>query len=114
VKLSGKTVALAHLFCMAELSVGTINNKTKQTRGWSEMSLRHNWSGRDTSQAIIAFLSKLLGGQTCPPDSHNGGGGAPQIIDPLDTTMIAPPKPAAPIASLPDGQLVTRAANRRE
>ncbi|MGL5513190.1 MAG: hypothetical protein ACRDBM_08200 [Sporomusa sp.] len=77
------------------------------------MSLRHNWIGCDTSQAIIVSLSNLSSGQTWPPDSHNGEGGAPQIIDPLDTTLIAPPKPAMPIASLPDGQLVTRAANRR-
>lgn len=77
------------------------------------MSLRHNWFGRDPSQAIITSLRNLSSGQTCPPDSHNGGGGAPRIIDPLDTTLIAPPKPAAPIASLPDGQLVTRAVNCR-
>lgn len=31
-----------------------------------------------------------------------------QIIDPLHTEIIAPPKPATPITRLPDEQLVTR------
>lgn len=77
------------------------------------MSLRYNWIECDTSQAIIVSLNNLSTSKKHPPDSRNGGGGALQIIDPLDTTLIAPPKPAAPISSLPDGQLVTRAANRR-
>lgn len=37
-----------------------------------------------------------------------GGGGAARIVDPLATTIIAPPKPAISIADLPDDQLVTR------
>ncbi|QDR83165.1 magnesium chelatase [Sporomusa termitida] len=37
-----------------------------------------------------------------------GAGGPARIVDPLATTIIAPPKPAIPIANLPDDQLVTR------
>lgn len=40
--------------------------------------------------------------------SGKGGRGSAQIVDPLKTTIIAPPKPALPIAQLPDDQLVTR------
>lgn len=31
-----------------------------------------------------------------------------RIVDPLNTTIVAPPKPAVPLARLPDEQLVTR------
>lgn len=37
-----------------------------------------------------------------------GGEGNARIVDPLKTTIIAPPKPALPISQLPDEQLVTR------
>lgn len=44
------------------------------------------------------------------PAPQGGGeaGAAARIVDPLATTIIAPPKPAIPLASLPDDQLVTR------
>lgn len=34
--------------------------------------------------------------------------GIVRIVDPLNTTINAPPKPAIPLARLPDEQLVTR------
>ena len=37
-----------------------------------------------------------------------GGQGRAQFIDPMNTTISAPPKPALPISRVPDEQLVTR------
>lgn len=56
-------------------------------------------------RAVQRWLAELLAKR---PQASWGG---TRIIDPLDTTIIAPPKPAVPITSLPDKQLVTRDTN---
>ncbi|MDF2569611.1 MAG: Cob-chelat-sub: cobaltochelatase subunit [Sporomusa sp.] len=67
--------------------------------------------------ALRMWLSAMLAKWPQLPYSGNGGGGGSgqgagtRIIDPLDTIIIAPPKEAKPITSLPDEQLVTRERN---
>jgi magnesium chelatase subunit I len=61
--------------------------------------------------ALKMQIASLLGNRPCVPSAdHTGSGsaGAARIVDPLDTTIIAPPKPALTITSVPDDQLVTR------
>ncbi len=63
--------------------------------------------------AFKVRLAALLQNRSWSSDFNTGGSGqgglgGTQIADPLKTTIIAPPKPALPIAHLPDEQLVTK------
>ncbi|SDE91970.1 hypothetical protein SPACI_000440 [Sporomusa acidovorans DSM 3132] len=65
--------------------------------------------------ALAARLAAVLPNKYPLPGSHIGGGkgeqGTAHIADPLNTVIIAPPKPATPLNRLPDEQLVSREAN---
>lgn len=63
--------------------------------------------------AFRARLAAILKIRPHLPSSATGGNGQGgpgnvRIVDPLKTAIIAPPKPALPITSLPDDQLVTK------
>ncbi|SMC96086.1 hypothetical protein [Sporomusa malonica] len=73
---------------------------------WKEFwRVFHRWLA-----AVLAKRPQVSYSSNTGSGSRGHGAGA-RIIDPLNTTIIAPPKPAAPITSLPDEQLVTRDTN---
>lgn len=77
----------------------------------TEMTPRRLSRGAALWARLKQRLAALLPGKIRLPSGgggRRGGAGTARIVDPLDTTIIAPPQPAVPLTRLPDEQLVTR------
>ncbi|WP_425059502.1 hypothetical protein SCACP_00940 [Sporomusa carbonis] len=74
----------------------------KATSYWTEL-----WS-QFKARLAAALGSRPYSGGADNDDSGKNGPGTVRFIDPLTTTIIAPPRPATPITRLPDDQLVIR------
>ncbi|HWR42895.1 ATP-binding protein [Sporomusa sp.] len=85
-------------------AAGTMPIVARTVSRWTEL-----WTA--FKMRLAAMLGKwpyMPTGEHTGSGSGSGSSGTTRIVDPLDTTIIAPPKPAIPITSLPDDQLVTR------
>lgn len=85
----------------------SLENKSLFAQLWDEFKSLFSYQRKPPVTAPPQSNHSTLNQDNSRQSSSTGGGGAPQIMDPTNTPIMAPPKSAVPLADLPLEDYVT-------